>query len=51
MDTAKLAIIVIGVLEALNMVCMHADGAVLSSVIGTIAGIAGYRAGSRRRRR
>jgi hypothetical protein len=50
MDAAKLAIIVIGVLEALNLTFMHADGAVLSSTIGAIAGIAGYRTGRRRRR-
>jgi len=50
METAKLAIIVIGVLEALNIAFMHADGAVLSSTIGAIAGIAGYKAGRRRKR-
>lgn len=29
-------------LEAINIIVMHADGAILAGVVGIIAGIAGY---------
>lgn len=44
------AITLIAVLEAVNLVMTNIDGTVFSMVVGSIAGLAGYEMGRRRKR-
>jgi hypothetical protein len=42
------AIVSLTILEALNIIFLRVDGAILSAVVGAIAGLAGYHIGRAR---